>query len=334
MSSNPAISVIVPMYNSEKYIRQCLVSVLTQKLQDFEAIVIDDCSTDHSVDEVEKLMPHFDGKLKLIKRESNAGGAALPRNQAIKEARGKYLVFLDSDDMLLPEAFTILFNESEEAGADVLHLEKYFLFNDDGTGQFNAKEMKLATNEPRKFMVTDATVETDDLAERIKLHCKKRFYWSPCIKTFRRDLIVDNGIEFTDIPYYEDLIFCFKCLCLSKKYVRVPYVVNIIRVRQDSASKIAGGDNKIFSKWLKVLVDGTNAMDEFMRGLDFFKQNPQLRHKEIAFFVERCFETINPLLKEHPAHEIYSAICQRLIDNPRGAAVPLAYFISTVNKNI
>ena len=332
LNESPAISVIIPMYNSEKYIRQCLVSVLSQKLQDFEAIVIDDCSTDQSGAEVEKLMPMFDGKLRLIRRETNAGGAALPRNQAIKAARGKYLVFLDSDDMLLPEAFTILFNESEQSGADVLHLEKFFLFNDDGTGKFNAKEMKLATNEPRKHMVKELTVETDDLAERIKLHCKKRFYWSPCIKTFRRDLIVDNGIEFPNIPYYEDLIFCFKCLCLSKKYVRVPYVVNIIRVRQDSMSKIGGGDNKIFTKWLKVFVEGINAMDEFMCGLDFFKQNPQLRHKEIGFFVERCFETIGALMKDHPDHEIYSAICQRLMLEPRNTAVPLAYLISTVNK--
>ena len=72
----PVISVIIPMYNSEIYIRQCLVSVLTQKLQDFEAIVIDDCSTDGSIGEVEKLMPHFDGRLQLLKRDTNAGGSS------------------------------------------------------------------------------------------------------------------------------------------------------------------------------------------------------------------------------------------------------------------
>ena len=319
------------MYNSEKYIRQCLVSVLSQKMQDFEAIVVDDASTDNSINEVEKLMPMFDGRLTLIKRETNAGGAAVPRNRAIKIAKGKYLVFLDSDDMLLPEAFTILFNESEQAGADVLHLEKYFLFNDDGTGTFNAKDMKLATNEPRKHMVNEPVVVTNDLVERIKLHCKKRFYWSPCIKTFRRDLIVDNAIEFTDIPYYEDLIFCFKCLCLSKTYVRVPYVANIIRVRTDSMSKVGGDPDKIFNRWLKVLIEGSTAMDEFMRGIDFFKLNPNLRHKEIGFFIERCFETIGSLLKTIDDHQIYSDICRRLV-NHKNAAVPLAYMISNAKK--
>ena len=332
LNENPAISVIIPMFNSEKYIRQCLVSVLTQKLQDFEAIVIDDCSTDGSIAEVEKLEPHFDGKLTLIKRETNAGGAATPRNQALKIARGKYVVFLDSDDMLIPEAFTILFNESEQSGADVLHLEKYFLFTDDGTGSFNAKDMKIATNESRKNFVKEATAETDDLTERIRMHCKKRFYWSPCIKTFRRELLIDNHIEFPAIPYYEDLIFCFKCLCHSKKYVRVPYVVNIIRIRANSMSKLGGGDRALFTKWLKVFVEGINAMDEFMRDFDFFKQNPKLRHKELTFFTERCFETIGAVLKDHPEHEVFNALLQRLQLNPRGLEVPLAYLLS-IAKN-
>ena len=323
------MTVIIPMYNSEKYIRQCLVSVLSQKLTDYEALVIDDCSTDGSIAEVEKLMPAFDGRLKLIRREKNSGGAAIPRNEAIKEARGKYIVFLDSDDMLIPEALTILFNESEESGADVLHLEKFFLFNDDGTGRFNSKEMKIATNEERNRFVKDTTVETDDLSERLKLHCKKRFYWSPCIKTFRRDLLIDNGIEFPDIPYYEDLIFCFKVLCCSKKYVRAPYVVNIIRVRSDSMSKIGGGDSKIFTRWLKVFVDGINAMDEFMSGREFFQRNPKWRHREIGFFVERCFETIDKLFRDHDAAEIYSAILQRLALEPRDTSAALAYLIST-----
>ena len=330
--NEPKISVIIPLFNAENYIRQCLLSVLTQKLQDFEAIVIDDCSTDGSIGEVEKLIPHFDGRLRLLKRETNSGGAAVPRNDALKLARGKYVVFLDADDMLIPEAFTILFNESEQAGADVLHLEKFFLFNDDGTGRFDAKEMKIATNESRKAFVKEVVVETNDLAERIRLHCKKRFYWSPCIKTFRRDLLSDNQIEFPDIPYYEDLIFCFKCLCHSKKYVRVPYVVNIIRVRPNSASKLGGDNDAIFAKWLKVFVDGINAMDEFMRGLDFFNQNPKLRQSELTFFTERCFETIGAMLKKHSEHEVFDAFYRQLKLTPRGLEVPLAYFLSTAKK--
>lgn len=326
----PSISVIIPMFDAEKYIRQCLVSVLSQKFKDFEAIVIDDCSSDRSVEIVENLMPNFDGRLKLIRRETNSGGAALPRNEAIKLARGKYLVFLDADDMLIPEAFTILFNESEQFGADVLHLEKYFLFNDDGSGRFDAKEMKIATNESRKSFVKETMLETSDPVERIKRHCRKKFYWSPCIKAFRREFLIDNGIEFPAIPYYEDLIFCFKSLCLAKNYVRAPFVVNIIRVRPNSASK--GGGERVLDKWLKVFVEGFNEMDRFMRGRELFERNPKLRQMELSFFAERCFETIGGLFKNHSEHEIYDAVLDRLKQNPRASEAALAFLISTAKK--
>ena len=100
--SNSEVSIVIPMYNTEKYIRQCLISVLSQKFQDYEVVVIDDCSRDGGVVEVEKLIPHFDGRLKLIRRDKQSGCAGIPRNEGIKAATGKYIVFLDSDDMLLP----------------------------------------------------------------------------------------------------------------------------------------------------------------------------------------------------------------------------------------
>ena len=87
----PQISVIIPMYNAEKYIRQCLISVLASKFKNYEVLVVDDCSTDNSVAEVRKLLPHFDGRLKLLSTEKNSGGAGIPRNIGIKNAAGKYV---------------------------------------------------------------------------------------------------------------------------------------------------------------------------------------------------------------------------------------------------
>ena len=97
----PAISVIIPMYNVEKYIGQCLGSLLSQTFQDFEAIVVDDCSTDNSVAEVEKFLPKLNDRLKLIKLNKNSGGVGIPRNVGIQLAHGKYIAFLDSDDLFL-----------------------------------------------------------------------------------------------------------------------------------------------------------------------------------------------------------------------------------------
>ena len=73
LMSEPKISVIIPLFNAERFIRQCLISVLASKFTDYEVIVVDDCSTDNSVAEVEKLLPHFDGRLKILSTEKKFG---------------------------------------------------------------------------------------------------------------------------------------------------------------------------------------------------------------------------------------------------------------------
>ena len=308
----PAISVIIPMYNTEKYIRLCLISVMSQKFQDYEVIVVDDCSTDNSVIEVEKLIPHFDGKLKLIKRSENSGRAGLPRNEALKISRGKYIAFLDSDDMWKPNALLELYTIAEETQAEVVHLEKFYLFNDDGTGNFDAKELKIASNEPRKYFVDDITFITEDMTKRIRQHVDKRFFWSPWGRFFRRDFLIDNRIEFPAMVYYEDLIFCFKCLCLAKKYVRVPNVVNIIRVRPNSASSQSGAPQKVLADWLNLVIEGMKALDNFMKATEFFIINSEYRYMELKFFMELCLQSVQGLLRNSRPHEIESAVTESL----------------------
>ena len=117
----PKISVIIPLYNAEKYIRQCLISVLSSKFKDYEVLVVDDCSTDNSVAEVKKLMPHFDGRLKLLSTEKNSGGAGIPRNVGMQNAVGVYIIFVDADDFILPTSLGDFFELAEEFNADVVH---------------------------------------------------------------------------------------------------------------------------------------------------------------------------------------------------------------------
>ena len=95
-----SISVIIPMYNMEKYIGECLTSLANQTFQDFDVIVVDDCSTDNSRKFVQGFLETFSGRLKLKKMSKNSGYPGLPRNTALDMARGKYIYFLDSDDLL------------------------------------------------------------------------------------------------------------------------------------------------------------------------------------------------------------------------------------------
>jgi teichuronic acid biosynthesis glycosyltransferase TuaG len=98
---NPLISIITPCYNSEQYIRQAIESVLAQTYQNWEMIIVDDCSTDRGFQIALEYAEKY-SRIRVYRQEQN-GGAAIARNKAIMESRGKYVAFLDSDDLWLPE---------------------------------------------------------------------------------------------------------------------------------------------------------------------------------------------------------------------------------------
>ena len=97
---NDLVSIIMPSYNTAKFISETIESVLAQTYTDWELIIVDDCSTDNTDEVVESFLP--DNRIKYIKNEKNSG-AAFSRNRALCEAKGKWIAFLDSDDVWLPE---------------------------------------------------------------------------------------------------------------------------------------------------------------------------------------------------------------------------------------
>ena len=90
----------MPSYNTEKYIKDSVISVLNQTYRNWELIIVDDCSTDRTEEVISPFLS--DERIRYIKNESN-GGAAFSRNRALREAKGKWIAFLDSDDLWLPE---------------------------------------------------------------------------------------------------------------------------------------------------------------------------------------------------------------------------------------
>ena len=220
---NPAVTVIVAMFNAEKFIADCLTSMLNQTLQDFEVIVADDCSTDSSLAVVQNFLPEFGDRLRILTLSKNSGCPGIPRNFALEAARGKYVYFLDSDDLLNETALEELFGVAEKFHADVVHAEKCIAFTDAG-GQLQAE---VVSNQTGKF-VTEPTLETFDIAQRVTDFSRKRFLWWACNKLFRRKFLVDNKIKFPAVSTFEDFVFAFECLVAAKNYVRVPFVSYII----------------------------------------------------------------------------------------------------------
>lgn len=96
------VSIITPTYNGEKFIERAIKSVLWQTFKDWEMIIVDDASQDKTVEIVKKYV-YKDSRIKLIELKENTGGPAIPRTIACKEAKGKYIAFLDQDDIFYPE---------------------------------------------------------------------------------------------------------------------------------------------------------------------------------------------------------------------------------------
>lgn len=279
---NPTVSVIIPMYNVENYIEECLQSLLKQTLNDIEVIVIDDRSTDKSVAVVEKLKPAFEGRLNLLKLNKNSGCPGLPRNFALKQARGKYIYFLDSDDFISETALEDFYKVAEEFQADVVHAEKYFVYDE------SSKKTSVTSIQQGGF-VEETTLETEDIGKRVSDFVKKKYLWWGCNKLFSRKLIIDNKITFPAMTTFEDYVFIFQCLVAAKNYVRVPFVSYYYRTRDGSLSH--KGRNAV--EVVRNMAEAIYTMDKFMRERKYFIENPQSRYEMIDFFVQWRLDVVS-----------------------------------------
>ncbi len=118
----PKVSVIIPVYNTEAYLRECLDSVVNQTLEDIEIFCVDDGSTDASA-ELLRACQNTDRRIRVLLREHSGAGPA--RNTGIEAAEGKYITFLDSDDVFAPEALARLYETAERHAADLVLCSSY-----------------------------------------------------------------------------------------------------------------------------------------------------------------------------------------------------------------
>ena len=133
------VSIITPLYNAEKFIAKTIESVLSQTHTNWEMIIVDDCSTDNSVKIVKKYIQK-DKRIKLIELEKQ-GGPALVRNKAIEESKGRYIAFLDSDDLWVDEKLEKQIDMMQSDNLAFTYAA-YGLINEKGNniGQFNVKK--------------------------------------------------------------------------------------------------------------------------------------------------------------------------------------------------
>lgn len=295
------ISVIIPAYNAEKYLGVCLESILIQTFTDFEVIVVDDCSTDASLAVAESYLERFDGRLKIICLEKNTGSGAIPRNVGLEYACGKYVFFMDADDLIIDTALETLYNFAEEYQADALYMEQGFQCGAEIVPQ-NLTE--VFWNAP-KFISGTAEFETENISERIKRLNKTAIGVTTWTKFSRRDLLINSNIKFPNMRPSQDVIWAIQWLCSAKKILRVPTPLYVYRVHNDSVTGKKRSPEEALTFWFKPLVTGVKFLEEFMNGLEFFKQNPDSRLELLNFFALTQIDNMNEALKKLSATQVY-----------------------------
>lgn len=219
MENQALISVIIPIYNVEAYLRECIDSVINQTYKNFEIILVDDGSTDSSgkiCDEyVEK-----DDRITVIHQKN--GGPSKTRNTGIENANGKYVYFLDSDDYIENNSLEVLINTAESNDADLVFFDARS-FSDDGA-------------EVKQGYTVKCTYETKSGYEILtELHNNKEYHCSVVLLFIKRQLLIDNKVSFLESAYCsEDMLFTYKIFCSANKAAHCTHTLYHRRCRSSS----------------------------------------------------------------------------------------------------
>ena len=295
------VSVIIPVYNAEKYLGVCLESILIQTLQDYEVIIVNDCSTDKSCAVVESYIEKFGGRLKIISLTENTGSGAVPRNIGLKNARGKYVFFMDNDDFLIDDALETLYNFAEEYQAEVVYMERYFSCGN----ELVPTKLNAFTWSNDKTLVEEPTLKTENILERMEKFLKATLCWAPWAKFLRRDFLIENKIFLPKMTIADDVIWTFKLLCLAKKILIIPTPLYVYRTNVDSIMRKKRSPENLIIFRISPLIKGLEYLDEFMRSVEFFKKNSIAHLQVLEFFAQINLDDMSKATKYLELQEVY-----------------------------
>ena len=196
MEGTPFLSVIMPMYNAECYVREAIESVQKQAFEDFELIIVDDKSTDESKAICEELQSN-DSRIKIHTVKEN-GGAGNARNVGIQMAQGQYITFMDSDDIISPDLYIDAYKMIEQHNVDMViwgMTEKYYDKN--GTCYLvNCLSMQQMICE-----------NVDEVKKAVICLEEKTLFGYQCNRFYRAAILKENQIKFEKVVLYEDYFF-------------------------------------------------------------------------------------------------------------------------------
>lgn len=245
----PKVSVLIPIYNVERYLEASLDSLRAQTLDDFEAICVNDGSTDGSRALLQRYLDE-DGRFRVIDKENSGYGASM--NRGLDEARGDFVAILEPDDLYEPDALEKLVGAAEATGAEVAKADFWLYWS-------------VPEERRERFGFTDGLPHGEAVApiDHLSAFYRKPSIWSA---VYRRDFLEREGIRFTETPgaSYQDAGFNFKVWAAAERAVFLPDAV--LSYRQDNEQSSVNSPGKLYC-----------VCDEYAEMERFLRERPERR---------------------------------------------------------
>lgn len=235
----PYVSIVMPVYNSSNVLCDTINCILHQTYTNFELIIVDDGSIDSTLQLISD-MTQEDQRVKIIKQAHL--GAGIARNNGMKEATGKYILFLDSDDLFLPNMLEVLVNTAETYESDIVTFE-FASFRDNPSNYVSAPclydglENRLYSSLELKNNIFQKTIAAA---------------WN---KFFRRSYLKDCGLEFQNLPFFNDEYFSRMALIQSDRILYIKDKLLFYRLNSPNNIHSAKDGSLLFSSVIDALYD-------------------------------------------------------------------------------
>lgn len=292
------ISIIMPLYNAEKYLEETLKSVEKQIFYDYELICVDDGSNDSTVSILKKYKLH-DDRIQIISNSERLGAAA-SRNKAITIAQGEYIVFFDGDDIydetLLQEAY----ETAEKHNAEIVCYPLKIVSSE---YIFNKTEIKHSKN------YIDLLCTKPFKIENLKPHEYMNISSSPCDKIYKRKFIMEAGIEFQNLTSCNDVFFVNMALLLANRIIFLEKSNVMVYVRNHNTPTRISYDRDPMNAYLA----------DIKTGQELIKRDRMYSVCQHYYFRVFCHlvETLNMTKNEDKAESFYDFMQKEGVENLR-----------------
>lgn len=233
------VSIVLPVYNVEKYLVECIESAINQTLNDIEIVAVNDGSTDNSLQILKEYEKQYDF-IKVVSQENK--GVSSARNTGLKEATGEYVYFLDSDDYIELDSMEYCYNVASKNDLDVVTFDAKSFSDKDYKGKMLIENYKRNNKLESKVMTG---------TEFYNYSKERRGYTTPVwLNFYRREFLTKNKMEFYEGIIHEDELYIMKSYITAEKIMYIPKQFFNRRVRNNSIMTTKYGYKNAFSMFI------------------------------------------------------------------------------------